>query len=161
MQTAGIFKQHLDVETNSNPFVALKRGYLKCYKMIELTIVGFGKLITGSVSPDRLGGPIMIYQLAGRSWQEGRIAYLHMLVLISITLGVLNLLPVPVLDGGHIVFYTIEWIIGRPVSGKIRMAAQNVGVFLLLGLMLFAFFIDLGRVAWSELTVVQWVKGLF
>ena len=84
-----------------------------------------------------------------------------MLALISITLAVLNLLPIPVLDGGHIFFYTIEIIRRRPVSARFREYAQQFGMVFLLFLMLFAFYNDLGRIAWEKVGWLQWLKGLF
>jgi regulator of sigma E protease len=102
-------------------------------------------MITREVSPRNLGGPILIAQMAGQQAQEGIGSFLAFLAVLSINLGVLNLLPVPVLDGGHLFFFAVEAIIGRPVSLKYREKAQQVGIFLLLLLMIFAFANDIFR----------------
>ncbi len=139
-----------------NPIRAFAMSFERCFEITRLTVIGFGKLISGKISSKSLGGPILIYQLAGRSWRSGFHSFMNMLVLISITLGVLNLLPIPVLDGGHIMFYTAELIMGRPVKARTRQLAQQVGIILLLGLMIFAFYNDLTRIGW-----LNWLQGVF
>ena len=161
VSTKGEVRSTLGTLQVLNPFKALLLGVDRCYQITRLTIIGFGKLITGSVSPKSLGGPILIYQLAGNSWKDGLNSFVHMLVLISISLGILNLLPIPVLDGGHLVFYTIEMIQGKPISARTRELAQQVGILLLLCLMIFAFYNDLMRISWSKVGWWVWIKGLF
>jgi regulator of sigma E protease len=128
-----------------DPGLAVSKAFLQTYEYSKLTLIGLYKMITREVSPRNLGGPILIAQMAGQQAQEGIGSFLAFLAVLSINLGVLNLLPVPVLDGGHLFFFAIEAIIGRPVSIKYREKAQQVGIFLLLLLMIFAFANDIFR----------------
>jgi regulator of sigma E protease len=128
-----------------DPGLAISKAFVQTYEYSKLTLVGLYKMITREVSPRNLGGPILIAQMAGQQAQEGIGSYLAFLAVLSINLGVLNLLPVPVLDGGHLFFFAIEAIIRRPVSLKYREKAQQVGIFLLLLLMIFAFANDIFR----------------
>jgi regulator of sigma E protease len=125
--------------------LAIKRAFVQTYEYSKLTLVGLYKMIIREVSPRNLGGPILIAQMAGQQAQEGVGSFLAFLAVLSINLGVLNLLPVPVLDGGHLFFFAIEALIGRPVSLKYREKAQQLGIFLLLLLMIFAFANDIFR----------------
>ena len=104
-----------------------------------------GKMLIGEVSWRHLSGPVTIADFAGQSAQLGWVSYLTFLALISISLGVLNLLPVPLLDGGHLMYYAIEIIKGRPVSERAMELGQRVGLALLLVMMAFAFYNDLNR----------------
>jgi regulator of sigma E protease len=128
-----------------DPGLAISKAFVQTYEYSKLTLVGLYKMITREVSPRNLGGPILIAQMAGQQAQEGIGSYLAFLAVLSINLGVLNLLPVPVLDGGHLFFFAVEAIIRRPVSVKYREKAQQVGIFLLLLLMIFAFANDIFR----------------
>jgi regulator of sigma E protease len=128
-----------------DPGLAVSRAFVQTYEYSKLTLIGLYKMITREVSPRNLGGPILIAQMAGQQPQEGIGSFLAFLAVLSINLGVLNLLPVPVLDGGHLFFFAVEAIIGRPVSLKYREKAQQVGIFLLLLLMIFAFANDIFR----------------
>jgi regulator of sigma E protease len=128
-----------------DPGLAISKAFVQTYEYSKLTLVGLYKMITREVSPRNLGGPILIAQMAGQQAQEGIGSFLAFLAVLSINLGVLNLLPVPVLDGGHLFFFAVEAIIGRPVSVKYREKAQQVGIFLLLLLMIFAFANDIFR----------------
>ncbi len=128
-----------------NPLAAMGESLHRTYLIIELTVVSVVKLIQGSVSADNLGGPIMIAQLAGQQVEHGIVSLLAFIALVSVNLGILNLLPVPVLDGGHILFFSIEAVTGRPVSLKVREVAQQVGIFLLMLLMVFVFYNDIMR----------------
>ncbi len=105
-----------------------------------------GKMIVGQVSWRNLSGPVTIADFAGQSAQLGWISYLTFLALISISLGVLNLLPIPLLDGGHLMYYAIEVVQGRPVSERAMELGQRVGLALLLVMMAFAFYNDLNRI---------------
>ena len=102
-------------------------------------------MIVGTVSTKNLGGPISIAQDAGSSAEQGAITFIGFLAMISISLGILNLLPIPVLDGGHLMLYLIEALKGSPLSESMQLSAQKIGVTLLLSLMLLAFFNDLTR----------------
>jgi len=106
---------------------------------------GLGQMVTGHVSVKELGGPIAIAQAAGRQARNGLWNYLMMLALLSINLGVLNLMPVPALDGGHLALISIEAVLGRPLKPRALELAQQVGVLLLVSLMVFVFYNDIHR----------------
>jgi regulator of sigma E protease len=108
-------------------------------------VQGFVKLIEAKISPKTIGGPVLIYQMAGEVVQRGPVELLSFTALLSINLAILNLLPIPVLDGGHLLFSLIEWLRGKPVSLRKREIAQQVGMVLLVGLMIFAFYNDITR----------------
>lgn len=110
------------------------------------TVTMMGRMLMGSASVKNLSGPVSIAQYAGQSAEMGLVHFLKFLALISISLGVINLLPVPVLDGGHLMFYLIEMIKGSPVPDKVQAFFQTIGIALLISLMVFAMFLDLGRV---------------
>ena len=103
------------------------------------------KLISGQLSYKQLSGPISIAKVATQSAQSGIYSYLSLLALLSVSLGVMNLLPIPVLDGGHILFYIVEWIKGSPVPDKIQAKAFQVGLFIILFIMILAFTNDISR----------------
>lgn len=113
--------------------------------IIELTILSVVKIIGGQLSVKELGGPILIAQVAGQQAEMGMVNLLFFIALVSVNLGILNLLPVPVLDGGHLMFFGIEAVIGRPVSLKAREIAQQIGIMLLLMLMVFVIYNDIMR----------------
>ena len=126
----------------------LKAGYYAVTQtigMIKLTFVVLGKLIVGAISPRTLAGPIGIAQMSGEVAKAGPLAFLSFLALLSINLGILNLLPIPILDGGHLLFFFIEGIMGKPLSIRKRELAQQVGLFLLIALMVFVFYNDIYR----------------
>jgi regulator of sigma E protease len=104
-----------------------------------------GNMIVGEVSWRNLSGPVTIADYAGQSAQLGLVPYLAFLALISISLGVLNLLPIPLLDGGHLMYYTIEVLKGSPVSERVMELGQRAGLVVLLFLMAFAFYNDINR----------------
>ncbi len=126
-----------------NPFQAIYYSLQENWKITELTIVSVWKMIAGSVPSDELGGPIRIAQLAGREAEKGVTNFAYFIALISINLGIINLLPVPVLDGGHLMFFAVEAVTGREVSESVREKANQVGIFLLVLLMIFAFYNDI------------------
>jgi len=128
-----------------NPGLAVVRAFYQTYDYSKLTLVGLFKMISGDVSPRNIGGPILIAQMAGQQAQEGLGSFLAFLAVLSINLGVLNLLPVPVLDGGHLLFFLVEAVIRKPVSVKYREMAQQVGICLLALLMIYAFYNDIVR----------------
>jgi regulator of sigma E protease len=127
------------------PGLAVVRAVQQTYEYSRLTLLAFYKMIVGDVSPRNIGGPILIAQMAGQQAQEGLGSFLAFLAVLSINLGILNLLPVPVLDGGHLVFFAVEAIIRKPVSVKYREMAQQVGICLLALLMVYAFYNDILR----------------
>lgn len=124
---------------------SLREGAYRTWELIELTVVFVQKLFTGSVSAKNIGGPITVVQVAGQAAQTDLSAILSVLAFISIQLGILNLLPIPILDGGHILFYSIEMIIRRPLSFRVREISQQLGMALLLLLMVLAFYNDIVR----------------
>jgi regulator of sigma E protease len=128
-----------------SPLQAIAKGTTQTIKVIELTIMSLVKMAQRVVPLDSVGGPIMIVKMAGEQAAAGGANFLAFMALLSINLGVLNLLPVPVLDGGHLVFYVWELIFRRPLNQKVREYAQQVGMFLLLGLMVLAFYNDIVR----------------
>jgi len=136
-----------DVEHHSlNPYQATKNGVIYTGELIRITFLSVVKIIRGSVSSDSLGGPILIAQLAGDHAGKGMSALLIFTALLSINLAILNLLPIPVLDGGHIFFLLIELIIRKPVNLKVRVIAQWIGIALLTLLMGYVFYNDLVRI---------------
>ena len=128
-----------------NPLEALYYGMDQTWQVIKLTFVVIGKLLQGHISPRTLAGPIGIAQMSGQVAEAGAAAFLSFLALLSINLGILNLLPIPVLDGGHLLFFLIEAVMGRPLSLRKREMAQQVGLFLLVALMVFVFYNDIYR----------------
>ena len=127
------------------PGLAVGKAFTQTWDYIKITLLAFYKMITGDVSPKNIGGPILIAQMAGQQAQEGVGNFLHFLAVLSINLGVLNLLPVPVLDGGHLLFFLVEAVIRKPVSVRVREMAQQVGICLLALLMVYAFYNDIVR----------------
>lgn len=113
---------------------------------IQTLILSIVKIVQGKISAQEIGGPILIVQAAGQQWQVGLESLLHFMAVISINLGVLNLLPIPVLDGGHLLFFLIEAVLRRPLDMRHREIAQQVGLVLLIALMAFAFYNDIARV---------------
>jgi regulator of sigma E protease len=111
-----------------------------------LTLVSMVKLVQRIIPADTIGGPIMIFQMAGEQASHGAMNFFTFMAVISINLGVLNLLPIPVLDGGQILFMGIEAIRRKPLSDKVIIISQKVGLAMLLSLMAFAFYNDIARI---------------
>jgi len=129
-----------------NPFIAVGHGFLQTWQIIELTIVGVVKLIERVIPAKTIGGPILIAQLAGEQAKRGLLSFALFMALISISIGIFNLFPIPVLDGGHFLFLGLEAVLRRPISIKKMEIAQQVGLIFIILLMLFAFYNDLIRV---------------
>lgn len=129
----------------AGPFEAVALAFRRVWELIVLTVMVVVKLITRTVPAKTLGGPILIAQMAGDQARLGLGQFANFLGLLSVNLGILNLLPVPVLDGGHLLFFSIEGILGRPLSERTRGIAQQVGLALLLMLMALVFYNDLAR----------------
>ena len=127
------------------PLDAIGAAIGKTWQMSVLTLRMLGRMLVGKVSLDNLSGPLTIAQFAGQAAGAGLMAFLSLLALVSISLGVLNLLPVPVLDGGHLLYYLIELVKGSPLSEAIQNAGQRVGIVVLLLLMGLALFNDFNR----------------
>jgi regulator of sigma E protease len=128
-----------------NPLSAFGKGLRQTWVISKLTVVSIVKMFQGVLSPKSLGGPIMIAQIAGAQVREGIIPFILFMAMLSINLAILNLLPIPVLDGGHLLFYLIEMATGREVSLRWREKAQQVGFVLLILLMVFVFMMDIER----------------
>lgn len=127
------------------PIEALVIGSSKTWEMSAFSLRMFGKMLTGELSIKNLSGPVTIAGLAGDTARVGWYAYLSFLALISISLGVLNLLPIPVLDGGHLVYYGLEAIRGRPLSDRVMEFTQKIGVGVIMAMMSLALFNDFVR----------------
>ena len=128
-----------------DPVRALGRATRQTWDTIAFSVSVLGRMVTGEVSWKNLSGPVTIADYAGRSARLGLDSYLKFLALISISLGVLNLLPIPILDGGHLMYYIVELIKGGPVSERAMEIGQQVGLAFLLMLMVFAFYNDINR----------------
>ena len=135
------------IRRNYRPSVvrAFGMGWEKTVSYSWTTVKFFGKLISGNASASHISGPLTIADIAGQSAGLGLQSYLEFLALVSISLGVLNLLPVPVLDGGHLVFYTAEWIRGKPLGERIQNIGLRFGLALMMLMMAIAFFNDITR----------------
>jgi regulator of sigma E protease len=133
------------VRVHYGPLESLLKATGKTYDIAVFSLRMIGKMLLGEVSWRHLSGPVTIADFAGQSAQLGWIPYVSFLALISISLGVLNLLPIPLLDGGHLMYYTVEIIKGSPVSDRAMELGQRVGLTLLLVMMAFAFYNDLNR----------------
>jgi len=133
------------VTERSNPVKAIFQGIGKTVELSWLTLLTLVKLFQAVVPASNLGGPIMIMKMAGEQAHQGLASLLFFMAILSINLGVLNLLPIPILDGGHLMFMAIEKVLGRPLEIRQREIAQQVGMFLLLSLMGFALYNDLHR----------------
>jgi regulator of sigma E protease len=138
--------ESLRAEQRDGIFESLPRGIEKTWDMSALTLRMLVRMVMGDVSVKNLSGPITIAEYAGESAQAGWSAFLNLLAVISISLGILNLLPIPVLDGGQVVNQIAEWLKGAPLSERAIILGQQVGVFLLIVLMSFAFYNDLSRI---------------
>ncbi len=127
------------------PWQAVTESFRKTVEIIELTCLTIVKLVQRVIPIKTVGGPILIGQMAGKLAQESFVYLIPFMAIISINLGILNLLPVPILDGGVIIFLLIELITGKPISLKKRDLAQKVGLFLLIFLMAVVFYNDISR----------------
>ena len=127
------------------PIEAAGESVNKIVDLSWLMVKMVGRMLTGQASVENLSGPISIAESAGKSASYGAVYFLKFLAIISISLGVLNLFPIPILDGGHLFFFLIEAIKGSPVSEELMLMGQKVGILLLLGLMSLAFYVDISR----------------
>lgn len=128
-----------------DPLSSIKEAFKRTYELSKLTLEALYKMVSGDVSPKNLGGPLLIAQMAGQQAREGLGSFLAFLAVLSVNLGVLNFLPIPVLDGGHLFFFLLEGLLGHPVALKHRERAQQIGVFILILIMIYAFYNDITR----------------
>ncbi|OEC37348.1 regulator of sigma E protease [Pseudomonas cuatrocienegasensis] len=132
-------------EISYGPLEAVVEGASRTWTMSLLTLDSLKKMLFGELSVKNLSGPITIAKVAGASAESGFGDFLNFLAYLSISLGVLNLLPIPVLDGGHLLFYLVEWVRGRPLSERVQGWGMQIGISLVIGVMLLALVNDLGR----------------
>ena len=128
-----------------NPVMAMVSSVDRTWEISKLTVISVVKMIEGVISPRTLGGPIFIAQVAGDQVREGIIPFILFMAILSINLGVVNLFPIPVLDGGHIFFYLIEMVTRKEIPMKVKEWSQQIGFVALLMLMLFVIMIDIER----------------
>jgi len=141
----GITGPGRSVVRSESPLAALFHGVQATWGWSELTVVGIYKMFTGEISTKHLGGPIMIASASGKAAEHGISDVAFLVAILSINLGILNLLPIPILDGGHLFFFACEAILRRPLGERQREFAQQIGLVLLFGIMIFAFFNDIQR----------------
>ncbi len=142
---AGEWPKEMLREVSFGPLDAIGEAAGRTWSMSLLTLDSLKKMLLGELSVKNLSGPITIAKVAGASAQSGVGDFLNFLAYLSISLGVLNLLPIPVLDGGHLLFYLIEWARGRPLSERVQAWGVQIGISLVVGVMLLALVNDLGR----------------
>ena len=142
----GISPLPASVYVRANPVAAVRDGIEKTAEITALTAVGLWKIVVGQLDRSNIGGPIQIAQAAGEQARHGLPSLAFFTAVISVNLALLNLLPVPMLDGGHLLFFVCEAVLGRPLSVRKREVAQQVGFVLLLMLMVFAVYNDLVRI---------------
>lgn len=133
------------------PLDGMLYGFVRSWQMTAMTLQVFGKMVTSAISTDNLGGPIAIAQLAGKTAELGLVSFLSFLALISVNLCVLNLLPIPILDGGLLVYLGVEKMRGKPLSSRVLEITQMAGLALIVTLMVFAFYNDLARLDLAHL----------
>ena len=137
--------ERLNVKVKHPPLQALGKAFQRTYNMTTLTLQMLVKLVVGEASLDNISGPLSIAQFAGQSASVGLDHYINFIALISLSLAVLNLMPIPMLDGGHLVYFAVEGVTGRPVSERVQIWGQQLGIVLLGALMFLAFYNDIGR----------------
>ncbi len=132
-------------EVRFGPLEATKRALYKTWDLSTFSLEMLGRLVIGQASLKNISGPVTIADFAGRSAEAGLASFVAFLALISVSLAVLNLLPIPLLDGGHLLYYSAEFLTGRPVPESVQIIGQKIGAALLATLMLFALFNDFHR----------------
>lgn len=138
------------------PFAALKQGVVQTYDVTAQTLAGLGGMISRGENTDQIGGPLRIAQLSGQVAQLGVASLISFIALLSVNLALINLFPIPILDGGHLVFLAIEGVRGRPLPVRAQEYGYRGGLALLLTLFVFATWNDL-----THLNVVRWIASLF
>ena len=141
----GTYPEELMRQIDYNLLSAFSRAVEETISTAGFILSSLGKLIVGDLSAKNLSGPITIAKMAGDTAKTGLDNFIRFIAILSIMLGVMNLLPIPVLDGGHLVYCVVEWIKGSPVSDQVQLIGYKIGFFLLISLMIFATFNDLTR----------------
>lgn len=141
----GILPKETLIIKHYDPLTAAIMGTKQTAKYIQLNVLGILRMIQGRISTDSIGGPILIAQMAGQQASAGVKNVVFFIAILSINLGIINLFPIPILDGGHLLFFIIEGIMGHPLSLKTREIASQVGLFIIISLMVFAFYNDIMR----------------
>ena len=139
------FSERYQVHIRYGPIDAVIKAAQKTWTMTILTFKFIGHMITGTVSLSNISGPVTIAEVAGVSFLLGIVSYLSVLAIISISIGVLNLLPIPMLDGGHLLYYLWEFIVGKPLSTAMQIKAQMIGMALIASLIVLALYNDIQR----------------
>ena len=137
--------EHMLRQFSYGPVESLALATRRTGELVMFTLNSIKKMLMGLISHKNLSGPITIAKVASASAQSGLEAFVAFLALLSVSLGVLNLLPIPVLDGGHLMYYTIELLVGRPVPLKVQMLGYQVGLLIIVGVMALAIFNDFAR----------------
>ena len=145
LASMGSYPEELLRTVEYGVFGAVVRAAEETAETSLFVLKSIGKLVVGDLSPKNLSGPITIAKVAGDSAKSGFDNFIRFIAILSIMLGVMNLLPIPVLDGGHIVYYLIEVVKGSPVSDTVQIVGYKVGFFMLMGLMVFATYNDVMR----------------
>ena len=147
----GVYPAAVDFPVNMirylerGPIESLAAALERTGALVVFTLDSMKKMVEGLISPKNLSGPITIAKVATATAERGWASYFEFIALLSVSLGVLNLLPIPVLDGGHILYYAIEWIAGRPVPERVQIMGYQIGLFLVTCLMVFALYNDVAR----------------
>lgn len=145
-QSQAVIDEKLRTVERYGPLQSIGKAFQRTWDMITVSLGMIGKLFTGEASlKNTVSGPISIAQFAGQSVSVGIDHYINFVALVSISLGIFNLFPVPMLDGGHLVYYAVEVVTGKPVSEKIQIVGQQLGLALLGTLMVFVFYQDILR----------------
>ncbi len=145
-QSQAVIDEKLRTVERYGPLQSISKAFQRTWDMMTVSVGMIGKLFTGEASlKNTVSGPISIAQFAGQSVSVGIDHYINFIALVSISLGIFNLFPVPMLDGGHLVYYAVEVVTGKPVSEKIQIVGQQVGLALLGTLMVFVFYQDILR----------------
>jgi regulator of sigma E protease len=139
------FPPEMERETRYPVYSAWMPAAMKTWEVTLFTLASIKKMIVGAISPKNLSGPITIAKVASATAENGLESFVGFIALLSISLGVINLLPIPVLDGGHLLYYFIELIAGRPVPERVQVWGLQVGTFLIMGIMVLAFYNDIAR----------------
>ncbi len=133
------------------PIAALWQGTVRTVELVDMMLTTIGQIFSGQRTMDELGGPIKIAQFSGQSATFGLVSFITFMALISVNLGLVNLFPIPMLDGGHLMFYGIEAVIGRPVNARMQEVGFKIGLALVLGLFLL--------LTWNDITSLSVFSG--